>query len=126
MVSIRSDGSAYPCCSLLYKEIPRLKLGNVNEENLHKIIANANKDPLLNLMMVDNISMIFSRARKSMLDSHNNYMAKNITHECEVCKDMLTDESILAELESVAAKKLPKLKKFQKKIYPNIYPVSKS
>ncbi|MFQ6009627.1 MAG: radical SAM/SPASM domain-containing protein [Candidatus Aenigmatarchaeota archaeon] len=125
MVTIRGDGSAYPCCSLFYKEIPRLKIGSVNEDSLHKITEHANKDPLLNFMMVKNTTMLFGRIGKTMLDAYDNYLDNAVTHECEICKDMLSDEKVLAVLESKARKKLPKLRKLQKKIYPEIYPDAK-
>lgn len=114
MVTIRGDGYAYPCCSLLYKEIPRLKLGNVNEEGLHEIIEHANRDPLLNRMMVNNIPMIFTKVGKAMIDTYDGYLDKEITHQCEICKDMLTDDKILIEIENNAKKKMPKIKSFQK------------
>jgi len=124
IITIRGDGSAYPCCSLFYKEIPRLKLGNVNEESLHEIIERANGDPLLNFMMVKNTALIFNKVGKTMLERYEGYLDRGITHDCEICKDVLTDETVLAELEGKAVKRLPKVKKWQKEIYPDIYPTA--
>ena len=93
-LTIRQDGSVYPCCS--GSDITdSLCLGNADKESLADILTRAELDPLLNILFFQG-----TRYLAEILRDYKgiDFTKKRYSSICELCNDMFLDNNIAKEV----------------------------
>ncbi len=96
-VQLFFDGYMYTCCSQFTFDVPRLRIGKVGETTLAEAQKRANRDPVLDMVRRRGPSWFAARAKERGIPVKERYSC-----QCELCHDMLRNESFIKEIEPEA------------------------
>ena len=91
------DGRIYNCCSPFSFEIPRMCVGKASETTVEQAWRQMNRDPILDMIRRDSVSWLARKARELGVEVRDRYSSG-----CELCRDLLCDEELVAKLEPIA------------------------
>lgn len=104
-VQLYTDGYMYNCCSQFSFEIPHMRVGKIGETTLAQALNKINRDPILDLLRRDSVTWFARKAKESGYPVRERY-----TTSCELCRDILCNEELMAKLYPLAEEEVRRLR----------------